>query len=112
MMRLALLTLAFVVAACGGDDEPSTGGRLRAADASAPRDAGADSATSQEEEDTGAQPDAGSPPDDPEEPEESGEATYCDAEGVGASDPDASRLSRGSDERRAILEGELRALHP
>ena len=84
MMRLALLTLAFVVAACGGDDEPSTGGRLRAADASAPRDAGADSATSQEEEDTGAQPDAGSPPDDPEEPEESGEATYYNAEGVGA----------------------------
>ena len=88
MMRLALLTLAFVLAACGGDDEPSTGGRLRAADASAPRDAAADSATSeQQEEDTGSQQDAGSPPDDPEEPEqpeESGEATYYNAEGVGA----------------------------
>ncbi|MBN9163623.1 MAG: hypothetical protein J0I07_21835 [Myxococcales bacterium] len=88
MMRLAVLTLAFVVAACGSDDEPGTGGRLRAADASAPRDGGTDTDTDtdteQEEDDAGSKPDAGDPPDDPQEPEESGEATYYNAEGLGA----------------------------
>ena len=87
MMRLALLTLAFVVAACGSDDEPSAGGRLRAADASAPRDGGADTdptPSDQEEDDAGSQQDAGDPPDEPQEPEESGEATYYNAEGLGA----------------------------
>jgi len=75
MMRLALLTLAFVVAACGSDDEPGTGGRLRAADASAPRDGGTDTDTDtdteQEEDDAGSK-------------QESGEATYYNAEGLGA----------------------------
>ena len=76
MRRLSVAVL-LLSCACGPTEEP-TGPRLREAGTTPARDGGE---AGEPELDAGAPKDAGS---SPEEPEQSGEATYYNAEGVGA----------------------------
>ncbi len=78
MRRLSLAVL-LLSCACGPAEEP-TGPRLREAGASSALDGG-EAGEPEPEPDAGAPKDAGS---SPQEPEQAGEATYYNAEGVGA----------------------------
>lgn len=87
MMRSAWLVPILLVAACSGDDETDTGPHLReTGTTSAQADGGSDDDTRQDGGGGPSSPtDAGKDVNTtPQGPEESGEATYYNAEGLGA----------------------------